>query len=538
MGQSGGWETGEQDTLNDVLTRRLESDPDGPFLDLAGQTFSAAELHTAAARLAAALTEVGVGRGDRVASLVENGPAAVVTVFASTMLGAISVPINTAYKGDFLAHQLRDSGSSVLVAQGDLAHRAAEVVPDLSDLATVVVEGEPDAEISGATVLDWDEIQKGTGGAPMVSVAPWELATFIYTAGTTGPSKGCMLSHNYVVNLAQQIIRAWRRRPDDVVWTPLPMFHLNALATAVVGTLLLGGCSAIARKFSVSGFWGEIERTQATIASLLGTLAVLIANDVDRPEAKANSSLRLVAAAPMPVEIAKRFAERWGVETFSAGYGVTEASLLSTLPPGEVNPPNAAGKPNDVEFDVRIFDDHDNEVPVGEVGEIVCRPKRPHVMFEGYWGRPEATMAVSRNWWFHTGDFGRIDADGFLYFVDRKKDYLRRRGENISSFEMEKIFLGHDAIADVAVHSVPSPLGEDDVKVTAVLKEGATLTEEELCRWAIERVPYFAVPRYIEFRASLPRNPVGRVLKYRLREEGVTPQTWDAEAARVQFERR
>jgi crotonobetaine/carnitine-CoA ligase len=469
---------------------------------------------------------------------LENGPAAVITVFAAASLGAISVPINTAYKGEFLAHQLRDSAATALIVQGDLAHRAADVVSVLPELRIVIVEGEPDAEVSGVTVLGWDDIQAGPGGAPSVAVEPWELATFIYTAGTTGPSKGCMLSHNYVVNLSQQIIRAWQRRPDDVVWTPLPMFHLNALATAVVGTLVLGGRSAIARKFSVSGFWSEIERTQATIASLLGTLAVLIANDGDRPEARSNRSLRLVAAAPMPTDIAQKFADRWGVATFSAGYGVTEASLISTLPAGEINPANAAGKPNDVEFDVRIFDDHDNELPPGEVGEIVCRPRRPHVMFEGYWGRPEATMAVSRNWWFHTGDFGRIDNDGFLYFVDRKKDYLRRRGENISSFEMEKIFLGHDAIADVAVHSVPSPLGEDDVKVTAVLKEGAVLDEEELCRWAIDRVPYFAVPRYIEFRSALPRNPVGRVLKYQLREEGVTQSTWDAEAAGIRFEKR
>ena len=159
-------------------------------------------------------------------------------------------------------------------------------------------------------------------------------------------------------------------------------------------------------------------------------------------------------------------------------------------------------------------------------------------MFAGYWRRPEETLAVFRNLWFHTGDLGRLDRDGFLFFVDRKKDYLRRRGENISSFELERTFVAHDAVKDVAVHAVPSEQGEDDVKVTAVLQEGAELTEEELCRWAVERVPYFALPRYIEFRADLPRNPVGRVLKYQLREDGVTAATWDREAADFQFERR
>jgi crotonobetaine/carnitine-CoA ligase len=533
-----GWSTGEQHTLNEVLARRLDADPDGPFLDLVGRPYTAADIDDQATRLAASLAELGVARGDRVASLLENGPAAVVTVFAAAKLGAVSVPINTAYKGEFLAHQLADSASSFLIVQGDLAHRAAAVAGGLPDLRGVIVEGEPDEAIGATAQHDWTALlDRAPEGFRTRDVAPHELATFIYTAGTTGPSKGCMLSHNYVVNLSDQIIRAWQRRPDDVVWTPLPMFHLNALATAIVGSLLLGGRAAIARKFSVSGFWTEMNRTGATIASLLGTLAVLFANDVEREDAYRNTTFRLVAAAPMPPHLAPKFKDRWNVDTITAGFGVTEASLISTLSPGLVNPPNAAGQPNDVEFDVRIFDDLDQEVSPGTVGEIVCRPKRPHVMFEGYWGRPEATLAVSRNWWFHTGDFGKVEG-GFLYFVDRKKDYLRRRGENISSFEMEKIFLGHEAIVDVAVHSVPSPLGEDDVKVTAVLQPGSELTEEQLCRWSVERVPYFAIPRFIEFRASLPRNPVGRVLKYELRDEGATATTWDAEASGLTFDKR
>jgi crotonobetaine/carnitine-CoA ligase len=208
------------------------------------------------------------------------------------------------------------------------------------------------------------------------------------------------------------------------------------------------------------------------------------------------------------------------------------------LPAGETNRLGAAGKPNRHDFEVAIVDDDDAEVAAGVTGEIVCRPRRPNVMFAGYWRRPEETVAVLRNLWFHTGDLGRVDDDDFLYFVDRKKDYLRRRGENISSFEMERIFHDHDAIQDVAVHSVPSDVGEDDVKVTAVLIDDGSLTEEELCRWAVDHVPYFAVPRYIEFRPDLPRNPVGRVLKYRLRDDGVTPTTWDREAAGITFERR
>jgi crotonobetaine/carnitine-CoA ligase len=202
------------------------------------------------------------------------------------------------------------------------------------------------------------------------------------------------------------------------------------------------------------------------------------------------------------------------------------------------NRPNAAGVVNDEYFDVRIFDDADNELAAGTQGEIVVRPKRPQVMFEGYWGRPEATVETSRNWWYHTGDIGVIDDDRFLYFVDRKADYLRRRGENISSFEVERVLMGHGLLADVAVHAVPSELTEDDLKITATLKEGADLSEEELFRWCIDELPYFALPRYIEFRAELPRSPVGRVLKRELRAEGATSGTWDADASGITYEKR
>jgi carnitine-CoA ligase len=294
----------------------------------------------------------------------------------------------------------------------------------------------------------------------------------------------------------------------------------------------------------VSGFWPEMNRTGATVTSTLGTMAYLLAHDADRPEmpgsgaAEANTTLRLMGAAPLPVEVDSIIRTRFGVETFSGAYGTTEASLVSWQPPGVRNKPNAAGVINDEFFDVRIFDDDDVELPPGTEGEIVLRPRRPHTMFEGYWGRPGATVDASRNWWYHTGDIGRVDDEGFLFFVDRKADYLRRRGENISSFEVERILMGHGALADVAVHAVPSELTEDDLKITATLADGADLTEEALFRWCIDELPYFALPRYIEFRAELPRSPVGRVLKRELRAEGPTGATWDAEAAGIRYDRR
>ncbi len=539
-GSVGPMSTPGQTTVLAALAARLASDPDGPYLDFEGVGFTAREMDATSNRLAHALAGLGVGRGDRVASLLENGPEQVITFFATLKLGAIAVPINTAYKGEFLRHVLADSASRVVIVQGDFASRVAEVAgTGLPELAAGIVTAPADAVISAVAQHDWEALLAASPTGPVADpgVEPADLACFIYTAGTTGPSKGCMLPHNYIVCLAGQIARAWQRRPDDVVLTPLPLFHFNAISVCVVGTLVVGGSAAIERRFSVSRFWPEVKRTGATILSMLGSLAILVANAEDNPD-QAGHALRLCAAAPMPPDTDRIWRERFGCATFSGGYGLTEASLISMLPAGEVNKPGAAGKPNTDEFDVRLVDDDDNEVPVGEIGEIVCRSRRPNVMFAGYWRRPEATVEVTRDLWFHTGDLGRLDPDGFLFFVDRKKDYLRRRGENISSFEMEKTFVGHESIKDVAVHSVPSDLGEDEVKVTAVLQPGVTLTEEELCRWAVDRVPYFALPRYIEFRDDLPRNPVGRVLKYRLRDEGVTGGTWDREAAGFSFERR
>jgi len=533
-------ETRGQATVLAALALRLESDPDGPYLDFEGVEYSARRMDEESNRLAHALAGFGVQRGDRVASLLENVPEQVVTFFAAVKLGAIAVPINTAYKGEFLRHQLADSGSVVIVVQSELAARVQDVAgPDLPELRHCIVVGADDQGIAGIGVHEWARLLEGAPAAavPDPGVRPSDLACFIYTAGTTGPSKGCMLPHNYVVSLADQIARAWGRRADDVVLTPLPLFHFNAISVCVVGTLLVGGRSSIARKFSVSRFWPEVQRTGATMLSMLGSLAILIANAEDHPE-QAGHTLRLCAAAPMPPDVDRIWRERFGCATFSGGYGLTEASLISMLPAGETNKPGAAGKPNDHEFEVTLVGDDEQPVPVGEIGEILCRPRGPNFMFAGYWRRPEATLDVFRNLWFHTGDLGRLDDDGFLFFVDRKKDYLRRRGENISSFEMEKTFYGHPAIKDVAVHSVPSEIGEDDVKVTAVLQPDATLTEEELCRWAVDKVPYFAVPRYIEFRADLPRNPVGRVLKYELRDDGVTVSTWDREASGFTFDRR
>ena len=537
------WRPNDHVTVTELLTARLDTDPTSPYLDVCGTVLSAEEVADAAGRLASSLRDLGVRPGDRVATLLDNSPEMLVAWWATIWCGAIAVPINTAYKGEYLRHQLQDSGSSLLIVAADLTGRLHDLAARVDALNHVVVVGLDAADTAGVRTHTWDDLLTASPVAA-APVKPSDLATFVYTGGTTGLSKGCMLTHGYHAALAEQIGFCWRRTPEDVVWTPLPMFHYNALVTAVVGTLLFGGKGAIYRRFSVSNFWPEMNRVGATITSTLGTMAYLLAHDVDRPampnsgDATANTSLRLIGAAPLPPEVDNIIRSRFGVDTFSGAYGLTEASLVSWQPPGTQNRPSAAGVLNDQFFDVRIFDDNDTEVPCGGQGEIVVRPKRPHVMFEGYWGRPEATVEASRNWWFHTGDIGTVDADRYLYFVDRKADYLRRRGENIASFEVERILMSHGAFADVAVHAVPSQLTEDDIKVTGTLKPDADLDEEGLFRWCIDQLPYFALPRYIEFRAELPRSPVGRVLKRQLRDEGVTPDTWDLETSGVTFEKR
>jgi crotonobetaine/carnitine-CoA ligase len=541
------WVDADQRTLLDLLDRRLAADPDGPFLDCCGTLYTAAGLDRESNRVASALAGMGVRHGSTIATILENSPAAVLSWFAIHKLGAISVPVNTALKGSLLRHQLSDAGAIVVIVQEDLAERPLEILNSIDTVRHLVIVGDPaQAAQSGvaAAVHAWAELLEADDARPSVLVRPADLGTIVYTGGTTGPSKGCALSHNYHLTIARQIISSWGRTADDVVWSPLPLFHFNAISCMLTGTLISGGRAALSRRFSVSGFWPEVNRTGATIASMLGSLAVLVARADDHPQARlsgtaaANATLRLVTAAPIPPEIDEIFRRRFGVTTFSNAYGTTEASLISWLPPGRPVRPGSAGIVNSEAFIVKIFDDDDREVAPGADGEIVCRPRMPYAMFEGYWKRPAATVGAWRNLWFHTGDIGRIDPDGYLFFVDRKADYMRRRGENISSWELEKVFHDHPDVKEVCVHAVASDVGEDDVKATVVLRDGASLTEELLCRWAIDQLPYYAVPRYFEFRSELLLSETGRMSKNALRDEGVTPATWDREAAGVTLERR
>lgn len=537
-GEGSVWTKAPQNTVPGVLLETAGRLGDKRFLDIEGETYTYRQVVEDAKSLAAGLQQFGLRRGETVTTVIDNNYDALRIWFAINFAGGVSVPVNTAYKGEFLRHQIADSGARILIAEPDYCDRIIDVEEGLPEAQMLFFRGQaPNKRPGRLKLAAVEELTLKSGDYADVEIKPSELAMLIYTAGTTGPSKGCMISHNYAFNLARQAAEA--REPDDIFWTPLPLFHFNATCAATLGTAVAGNTIALYKRFSLSRFWNEIERTGATAAGLLGSMIPLIAQAEDTPESKrCYGQLRAVRGAPFPAELQETWRKRFGVKHLgSNAYGLTEACLITSLADGIEPAPGSSGMRND-DFDVRIVDDDDNELPSGAPGEIICRPKKPHVMFEGYWRRPEATQAVIRNLWFHSGDIGKFDEDGFFYFVDRKKDYLRRRGENISSFEVETAFRAHEAIEDVAAHAVKSEVGEDDLKVTAILKPGATLTEEELCVWAIDRMPYFAVPRYIEFRTELPRNPVGRVLKYQLRDEGCTPQTWDREKSNVQLTKR
>jgi crotonobetaine/carnitine-CoA ligase len=341
-----------------------------------------------------------------------------------------------------------------------------------------------------------------------------------------------MISHNYLCMQGRQQRRAMPEADDEITWTCLPLFHSTA-QTAVMGALVAGHRVALWPRFSVTTFWSDIEQSGACNAILMASIFGLIAKAPDSDAMRrCYGQLRMIIGHPITPEIRQVWKQRFGVKIASSwAFGQTEGSRVTMVDAEETPPETCAGRVAD-EFDLMIFDDQDRPVPDGTVGEIVFRPRYPHVMFEGYWRRPEDTARVWRNFWMHSGDLGRLE-NGYLFFADRRKDYLRCRGENVSSFELERTYIAHPAIQEVAIHSIGVQTGEDDIKATIVLREGIMITEEEMCRWSIEKLPHFAVPRYYEFRSELPKNPTGRILKYKLREESVTTTTWDRDQAGI-----
>jgi crotonobetaine/carnitine-CoA ligase len=535
------WKVAEQDTVTAVLDRAVASRPEHTFLHMPDGKLSYAEFDRRSNALAQGLRERGIKAGDTVTTILDNNTDCILAWFAANKLGAIWVPVNTAYKGEFLRHLVGDSGAAIVIAEPDYVERMAIIEDALPEVREVFYRGEqkPSVNFKRFKLNALSSLYSENESPLDVVNKPDDLSMLIYTGGTTGPSKGCMISHNYSCNLARQSLAMSGRAADEVHWSCLPLFHMNATSATVLSTAMVTGTCYFTHRFSVSGFWQSIKESRGAVVNLLGTMIPLLATAPDEPAMKeCYGQIRVVSGAPFPEALQDIWRERFGVKIPGApGYGFSEACMVTTLKVDDYYKPGSAGKRNEW-FDVRIFDDEGRECPPNVTGEIVVRPLQPNVMFKGYWKRPADTLKIMGDLWLHTGDIGKFDEDGYLFFVDRKKDYLRRGGENISSFEMETAVSLHPDIEDVGVHAVLSPLSEDEVKVTAVLRPDSKLTEKDLCLWLIERVPYFAVPRYIEFRKELPKSPLGRILKYELRDEGCTPTTWDRNASDIKLAKR
>jgi crotonobetaine/carnitine-CoA ligase len=335
-----------------------------------------------------------------------------------------------------------------------------------------------------------------------------------------------MISHHQAYAFADFVSQAMEMGEDDVYYTCLPLFHVNA-QLSVLSAVLTGGCVALYERFSASAFWGQVRAVGATAVSLFGAMAYILHKQP--PEDDLPTSLRVCWAFPAPYDILEEFERRYGFKVLTA-YASTEANFVAIGGVRDRLPSGSAGRVHP-RFEVKVVDAEDREVPAGTAGEIVTRPRDPFTMMEGYYRMPETTVEVFRNLWYHTGDAGRIDDDGYLYFIDRIKDVIRRRGENISSYEVEQVITSHPAVAECAAVAARSELSEDEVMAVVVPREGATIEPAEIVAWCNDRMAYFMVPRFIRIVAELPKTPTGKVEKYQLRAAATSTGTWDSQAA-------
>jgi crotonobetaine/carnitine-CoA ligase len=525
------------DTLGRVLAEQAERLGDRAFLTCAGRQWSYWAMNEIACRVANGLAARGVGKGTVVGLMMPNVPEFLITWFALSKLGAVEAPVNTALRGQSLVHVLGDIGARTLIAGREYLEEIARVAEHVPSIAEVIVFDRHDAGAvpSGFPfpAVPFAELLEGPAREPDVEVGSQDVMAIMHTSGTTGLSKGVMLCHRHQFVLARNVTTHVGMTGDDVVFSCLPYFHNMAQALLAYPALQVGARVAMVERFSANHFWREVRESASTVLIFIGSMLAILLKQPAGPD-EGSHHLRVGFGVPVPADVYRDFRARFGVELVG-GYGSTEASMVAFTPPG--NPrPESAGRilPSD---DVRSVDAEDREVPRGVMGELVLRPREPWITFLGYHGQPEATAAAWRNLYFHTGDAAVIDEDGFLHFRDRIKDVIRRRGENISSVEVESVVNLHPSVLTSAAFAVPSDVGEDEVKVVFVLREGAGLDPAALLAHCEEHLPYFAVPRYVEVRPALPLTPTQRVEKRTLRDEGITPATWDREAAGYRLRR-
>ena len=513
----------------DLMDRFERECPDKVYIEFGdnGEQWTYRDLRTMVIQTAIGLQQLGVAQGDHVLVWLPNSREHLRVFFAINYLGAVFVPINTAYKGAVLAHVIDNADAKLAIVHADLAPRL-EGVP-LASLKAAVVVGERRACPGLPTHFYADVLLPESGTlAPLARpIEPWDSQSIIYTSGTTGPSKGVLSSYLHIYTNAGP--ETWTCvTGEDRFLVNMPLFHIGGMGVVFV-MFVRGGSVSFIDRFDTATFLDTVRRTRTTATFLLGVMASFLEKLPERAD-DADTPLRLVFMVPLAGDIAA-FSKRFGCEVYTI-FNMTE---ISTPIISEPNPlvRGTCGKQR-AGVDVRLVDDHDCEVPIGTVGEMLVRTDRPWGMNSGYYKNPSATAAAWRNGWFHTGDAFRKDAEGYYYFVDRKKDAIRRRGENISSFEVEADVLAHPAVREVAAIGVPNEMSEEDVLVVVAPVDGHLIDPAALLDFLRPRMAHFMIPRYVRVMPELPKTATSKVMKHELRQQGVTADTWDREAAGIQ----
>lgn len=515
-------------TIHQVLEQRAALHGEATFFWFRDQAFSYAGLNRMAASVAKGLQGIGVAKGERVAVMLANRPEFLGAWFGLSKIGALEVPINTAHRGYLLSYLLNQAGCSVLIVQKAFLACVEEVCKDLTGLRHLVVldMDEDLPSLPGIALHHYSELVAGGQDYVPADVGWSDPLSIMFTSGTTGPSKGAVLPQNYAVHTAEIIAGIAGYGPNDCLYNALPLFHGNAKLLSTMPALYAGATMVLAERFSASQFWDDVARYGCTEFNYIGSILSILLKAAPRADDRANSLRVLVGAGASP-EVYEAFEQRFGV-TLIEGYGMSEIGLPLMSRPG-ARKPGSCGKPHP-DYEVMVVDDEGRQVVDGTPGELLVRPNKPWSMLLEYYRMPEKTVEAWQGLWFHTGDYLLKDGEGFYHFVDRKKDAIRRRGENISSYEVERIVMSHPQVQEAAATPVRSELGEDEVMVTVVARVGASLSAEALIVHCEAMMAKFMVPRYVRFVAALPKTPTEKVQKFVIREQGITADTWDRES--------
>ncbi len=529
------WYTREDPTawvLPRILRERAEAHPDRDYFQFGGGPWrSYGEVNAMANRVANALVARGVRKGESVSTLLPNCEDHLPLWFGILKAGAVQSPINLAYKGDFLSWVINLPRSRFLVIADTHLDRLAQVAGDLPHLEHVIVweSGQRDGPDPAVRWEPFAGLWDAPDGEPAAEVTWVDDARIMFTSGTTGRSKGVIKQHASDYFSGRTYNEVCEVTADDTFFTCLPLFHSNAQVLCCYPAMIAGARVSMVDRYSSSRFWAQVKECGATILNTVSAMNYFIWNTPPGELDRAHSVSRIMAM-PAPKDVYWDFQERFGIR-FVEGYGLTETGMVTYVPPGEQRP-GSCGKASPG-FEVQVVEPGtDRPVPPDAPGEIVVDMKIPNIVMRAYAGMPEKTAEDFRNLKLHTGDLGRMDADGYLYFMDRVKDYIRRRGENVSSVEVERIVCQHHTIVEAAAVGVKAREGasaEDEILICVVARDGHEVDAVELIAFCAERMPYFAVPRYVRVMPHLPKTPTERVRKVELREQGVTHDTHDRE---------